>query len=403
MKTQSLSAVASLFLSSASFATEPTAKQVGAFSVPKSAFLSLEQFSADEPLSLVISSFGLFGENAVRIVENAASALSTSAAVAVKEISRSVTWPNDAKAVPSAIFNRRGLLVSGGFLVPGNATGAVTFIDLNSNEEFVLTTPKKGWFYHRSEWLDINGDGQLDIITARATKGMMGGSGGELLWLENPGTLTKKPWKEHVIGEGPDVNFRLKDLNNDGFPELVATEFFGKRLTIWMREGNDWKSKIIDSKLGSAFDSQFVDLNGDGKDELLVTNHESSNGKIFAYIIPQNPMTDNWERKTIAEGIETRQGGFNQASPGQAVAFFPAKDYQGKPYIVAAGDGSQRAHLFVPASQDANDWTYTESELFNAGCTVGQTAVGDVNHDGYTEIFVPAYDKGKVTVFTFAP
>jgi hypothetical protein len=378
-------------------------RQVGMFNVRKAAFLSLERFSANEPYVLSVSSFGLFGENALHIVDNVASALLPNAQPSVREISKDIVWPNEAKAVPSTILGRRGLLVSGGFLVPGNSTGAVTFVDIDTKEEFVLTSPKKGWFYHRSEWLDVNGDGLKDLVTARGMKSMMGGSGGELLWLENPGKLGEKAWKEHVIGAGPDVYFRLKDLDNDGFPEIVATQYFSKKLTVWWRDGAVWSSIVVDNSLGSAFDSEFVDLNGDGREELLVTNHEGRDGKVFAYIVPQNFISEKWERKTLVSGIETRQSGFNQASPGQAVSFFPHKDYRGKPYIVVAGDGSQRAHLVVPASDDPNDWTYNESTLWNAGCTVGQTAVGDVNDDGYADIFVPGYDAGKIAVFTFAP
>ena len=36
--------------------------------------------------------------------------------------------------------------------------------------------------------------------------------------------------------------------------------------------------------------------------------------------------------------------------------------------------------------------------ILEAGCTVEQSAVGDVNLDGYREFFIPAYDK-KVKVY----
>ena len=49
----------------------------------------------------------------------------------------------------------------------------------------------------------MNGDGLLDIVTARAKKPIFGASKGELIWLEQPSSgevLTY--WKEHLITEG---------------------------------------------------------------------------------------------------------------------------------------------------------------------------------------------------------
>ncbi len=33
----------------------------------------------------------------------------------------------------------------------------------------IITVEKKGWFYHRALLFDVNGDGSMDIVTARAT------------------------------------------------------------------------------------------------------------------------------------------------------------------------------------------------------------------------------------------
>jgi len=33
----------------------------------------------------------------------------------------------------------------------------------------IITQPKSGWFYHRASLFDVNGDGAMDIVTARAT------------------------------------------------------------------------------------------------------------------------------------------------------------------------------------------------------------------------------------------
>lgn len=69
------------------------------------------------------------------------------------------------------------------------------------------------------------------------------------------------------------------------------------------------------------------------------------------------------------------------------------------PHIILSGDGSQECYLLMPLSP----WTYNVSVLVNVGGTVGTPAVGDVDNDGYAEVFVSAYDSSTVYAFSFAP
>lgn len=61
-----------------------------------------------------------------------------------------------------------------GFLVPGKSNGGVYIITMDPSDitKTVSTTkisPKKdGYFYHMGEWVDLNGDGRKDFITARS-------------------------------------------------------------------------------------------------------------------------------------------------------------------------------------------------------------------------------------------
>ena len=80
---------------------------------------------------------------------------------------------------------------AGGFLVPGKQTGTIDLFDMSDPKAPVQTqvsTDKKGWFYHKIVWYDMNGDGKLDIVAARATVPMSPGKKpeGELIWLEQP-------------------------------------------------------------------------------------------------------------------------------------------------------------------------------------------------------------------------
>jgi hypothetical protein len=78
-----------------------------------------------------------------------------------------------------------------GFLVPGKSTGSLSLVTPNANNSSSfsvrkLTVDKSDWFYHEGKFIDVNGDGLLDIVTCRALSHLYGGGAGELIWLEAP-------------------------------------------------------------------------------------------------------------------------------------------------------------------------------------------------------------------------
>lgn len=126
-------------------------------------------------------------------------------------------------------------------------------------------------------WVDLNGDGRKDYITARsdAKKGQ-----GELLWLEHPeeGLAATEPWKEHVLGNMADVSIEIQVLPE--FPDEIvvfAAQFFDETLSmhrISTKDGTLVASKVIDdTNILSAYNVSMVDLNGDGSRQLMVNNH----------------------------------------------------------------------------------------------------------------------------------
>jgi len=102
--------------------------------------------------------------------------------------------------------------------------------------------------------------------------------------------------------------------------------------------------------------------------------------------------------------IKTLKLGPNQASPGNADAFHPlSSQSKEKPWILLSGDGAEQAFMLIPQSQTPSNWTYSSEVIIKTGCTVGQIAVADANEDGYADFFVPAFEKGIVYGYTFAP
>ena len=115
------------------------------------------------------------------------------------------------------------------------STGAVSLLDVSPVGEGgtavkqKISTDADGYFYHQAQWLDVNGDGRMDVMAARARKPSEGNATGELVWLEQPATSgAGASWTTHIITDasGPDNAFSIVDLDNDGIVEVVAAQFF---------------------------------------------------------------------------------------------------------------------------------------------------------------------------------
>lgn len=374
--------------------------EIGIIHTKNPAFLNLQK-SSDTNHTLYISSFDFWGRHAVKCIPSIGNSIKDFSSIKIDTLSRNIIWPNGVLEVSKDLLGIPGILVSGGFIPPMYSTGAITFVPKESHlKQIQITKPKAGWFYHKAETIDMNEDGKLDILTARAKAPFAGKSKGELLWLENPGD-PRGEWKEHIIAKGPDVHFEILYLSTEKDPIIISSEFFNKRISITWKEHSSFKTRIIDDTLGRGFDLQIVDINKDGRPELLVTNHENPYGSVFVYEIPKDFKNAEWKRHTICNKIKNVLAGPHQAAPGSAMAFVPTNTYTGKPHIIVSGDGSTKAHLLIPKSENPLDFNYEQHILMNANCTVGKIAVADVNNDGICEIFIPAYEKNQIHVFTY--
>jgi hypothetical protein len=411
-------------------------------------FLALLPLPSPLGPSLVVSAFtgNPFALDEVDVVYALGARLSNFSGIVPTRLTTNITWPNEV-TLPSADPAPRGwealgtgFVVAGGFLVPPKTVGAVTAVRLDPTTGALaslasLSVPDGnalfgGYFYHRATLADVDGDGLVDLLAARATKPLIGPTNGQLVWLRNPGgadpfSAAQTPWAEAVLTNGswsPDVLHSLTSLRGDADMQLFFTSFFtGGGLgmvqcagcgaaapggAVWANASH-LTTTVLDASIGPAFDVSVVDLNLDGRLDLLVTNHVdnatdggSPQSGVWAYEAPAapHPLTDAaaWTRHTLASGFAVREWGPNQAAPGAFKAFQPCAGAQQKPVVVLAGDGDQRAYLLTPASADPSDWTYTLSELVDCQGTVGQPAVGDADGDGCVEILVPCYDSGVV-------
>ena len=174
------------------------------------------------PPSLWITTFAALSAGEVLTVFNLSSDYPDFSNAKTRLLSSAFKWPNIISIAPEEIGEY--LVVPEGFLVPLKQTGALYLLKINctgtttplNSEPIEITTPKRYYFYHMVVWRDMNGDGLLDIVTARVNDPILFGKpSGQLLWLEQPTSnpLDNVPWAEHSLADGPETVFVLTDLN----------------------------------------------------------------------------------------------------------------------------------------------------------------------------------------------
>ena len=164
-------------------------------------------------------------------------------------------------------------------------------------------------------------------------------------------------------------------------------------------------SRIIDDTCLHAESVQLVDLNGDGKMELLMNNPEkdSAVNGIWAYTLPEDLMGGTFEKYTITTGFKNA---FSLTVPNMAPGFpsvvWPNSATRGteRAHILIAGDGDHSVHIARPTG-DATKFEYDRSLIKNEGGTVGALTFSDLDNNNWQEMWVPNYDGSFIEVYLF--
>jgi len=402
-------------------------RKVAEWHIPEVATLNLvHDLPGMAGKGVVGTTFGPFGKDNVFALPFGANATEV-------VLSSDFEWPNDAVQLTSgqaseAQISEKHLLVSYGFFFPGKRTGGVSLVDVSAGIDKAsiteLTEEKDTYFYHHSELVDMDGDGVADLVAARASKPIFGSNDAELVWVKNNGDGTFGDTK--VVAKGPDVAFRPVDLDGDGMVEFVSTEFFvNQELAAYTCSEATWsacaekqsvKRIVLDSNDGPYFDLDFVDLNGDGKMDILATaqqfqdaDKKTVDGKVLAFEMPAKWDKEPWVKHVLADGyLPQPKQPMGSGAPGTAVAFSPDANNQGKPTIVLSGDDGGVVDILTPASETTNDWKYTKKTIYTSTGTtqqgvrtVGRVLVADMDESGKPELYIPSYAENKLLLFSF--
>ena len=174
MFSKALASAALTALASAQVDLEFT--EQGEFKIHNAAFININSFEDSEDFMLV-STFGPVTYGDVYIVPGLKEAVVAGDISTLQSYKLDVphfTWPNNIAVVPQDVFGERAIHVPDGFVVPMHGNGGIYIVrmdetDLTKTKETVkITAHKRGYFYHMGYWLDLNGDGRKDFLTARS-------------------------------------------------------------------------------------------------------------------------------------------------------------------------------------------------------------------------------------------
>ncbi|MDG4553139.1 MAG: VCBS repeat-containing protein [Candidatus Competibacter sp.] len=224
---------------------------------------------------------------------------------------------------------------------------------------------------------DIDGDGDLDIV--------YGGS-----WLENPGLSSNRQWISRFITEkwSPDTRVFVVDMNKDGRPDVALSVSEGKGNVSWFESPENPKSSSIwiehpieNRILEGAHSLQVVDIDNDGDlDVVTAEMHTSSTKRVLVYLNEGNsksfkPIVLAWTGShQIRVGDIDNDGDY---------------DIVGKNY---AGPG-RMIEMWKNQTSNAKKWNYISIDAARPKSQKGMMGLvfTDVDRDGFMDVVAGSF------------
>ena len=311
-------------------------------------------------------------------------------------------WPNEVYPADIDGDGDLDLIVGLGFLTcqidpyTGPCGGLAWLENGNGWARHDLIGPGTEAFYHTAVQVDLDEDGVLDLVTvaesmvtpfgqqAFATVQWLRGLGG--------GQFGGPVDLGSGLGSLPEV----ADIDGDGDMDLVSARYFasvGDDSNIgfsWMEnQGGAWAEHAIDPDSGPAIQASLVDLYGTGSSVLVGSNHVGADGRPFvAAYSPGADPTQPWARTILAEGFPVLTDEPGAGAPG--VFAHGDLDGDGDIDILLSGDADPAIYLL---RQDADGFS---KEVLLEGMGQGGIGVADLDGDGRLELLVTSWEENVV-------
>jgi hypothetical protein len=272
---------------------------------------------------------------------------------------------------------------------------------------------------------DYDGDGDLDVYfpNGRWTKGLSDNRGRDLIGRlrnalyrnDGDGMFTDVTEAAGVAGKAAGYSASAADYDGDGDLDLYLSNYGPNEL---YRNNGDGTFTDVTAEAGVgdprfSLSGVWLDYDADGDLDLFVCNYlEYDEGKFRSFYAATGfpgPMSYNGQPDTLYRN--NGDGTFKDVTKEAGVWF-----EQGRGMSATAADFNNDGWIDVYVANDAMENNYFEStgkgafvdRGFEMGLALGQNgqgvssmgpAVGDVNRDGYLDIFIPDMDYMSLLVY----
>ncbi len=244
---------------------------------------------------------------------------------------------------------------------------------------------------------DVNGDGKPDLLVANQCFPNQNCASGSVGVLLGNGDGTFQPAQAYSSGGSTAFSIVLGDVNGDGKPDvLVANRDInsddpftgGVGVLLGNGDGTFQAARTYGSGGLGAYSIAAVDINGDGKPDVVVanlcTNYNNCSGGSVGVL--------------LGNGDGTFQSTPNYDSGGQAPYSIAVADVNGdgKPDLLVANECIGYGNCSIEGSVGVllgnGDGTFQPSQTYGSGAYVAfSIAVADVNGDGKPDLVVANY------------
>ncbi|HEX4959970.1 MAG TPA: VCBS repeat-containing protein [Thermoanaerobaculia bacterium] len=230
---------------------------------------------------------------------------------------------------------------------------------------------------------DFNGDGKLDFAVES-----WGDNAVEVHFATGKGGFAS-PGRRFPVGRMPYQRLRSADVNRDGKPDLLATNFEGNSVSVLLGDGKGGFSNVPGSPFPagrSPFCQAIADVNGDGKLDIVVGGFSGH---------PEDPSADGVS-VLLGDGKGTfRLLAGSPFAAGRTPVAVAVGDLNGDgiPEIAVANMSGDTATVLARRP----DGRYQATTTIPASGAEA-VAIGDLNHDGKGDLVIVALKSNEVLV-----